>query len=270
MLWQERTAQEGAAIIPEGPKVIQSMFWRRIRSNRKRIQESLSEIKKVQLTFMENVNHQIRTPLNLIVGYTDLLMQRIPLKDREAHKFLIAVADASNRLERSVRMLVDLSQIEAGLFTIIPTTVNLYSLIHLQLRKVQPLAERKSVRLAFEIEEPEITITIDEYCLEQGLAQLLDNAVRFTHQGEVRVSVYRQDERAICIDIKDSGIGIDSDDLSKLLHPFSLKQGPLQAEYSGGLGLALARRYIELMGAELLVKSEKHSGSVFTIRLAKP
>lgn len=244
-----------------------SMFWRWIRTNKKRLQEDRKEIKQQQLAFLANVNHQIRTPLNLIAGYTDLLIQRTPPKDRETSKFLITIADASDRIERSLRTLVDLSQIEAGLFTVVPTTVNLYSLIHLRLRKFQPLAERKGTRLNFEIEEPEITITVDGYCLEQALAQLLDNAVKFTNHGEVRVRVYRLADRTIRINIEDTGIGIDVSDLSKLQQPFSLEQVALHAEYSGGLGLALARRYIELMGAELLIKSVKGNGSVFTIRL---
>ncbi|MGA8570486.1 MAG: ATP-binding protein, partial [Candidatus Binataceae bacterium] len=103
-----------------------------------------------------------------------------------------------------------------------------------------------------------------------ALANLLDNAVKFTERGRITVRVYRETEGRICVDVEDTGIGIDSSYLPRLFEPFSQKDSGQARRYRGmGLGLALAKRYLALNGAELSLKSRKDEGSVFTIRLPK-
>jgi len=136
--------------------------------------------------------------------------------------------------------------------------------------KFQPAAERNATAITCEIEDPEITITVDEYCLGHALANLLDNAVKFNERGRVIVRAYRESDGSICVNVEDTGVGIDPSYVPNLFEPFSQEDSSQARPYQGmGLGLALAKRYLALNGAELSVTSRKYAGSVFTIRFAE-
>ena len=232
---------------------------------------ALNESAKLKSAFLKNVNHEIRTPLNAIVGHAELLMGMVPPGNQyqEIRHSAQTIVEASSRLERNFRAILDLSQLDAVTFTLVPVTVKLSELIHGQLFELQPQAERKAITLVCEIEDPEITITIDEYCLRHALANLLDNAIKFTERGRVTVRVYRGSDGRISVEVEDPGIGIDPSYLSRLFEPFSQEDSRQARRYQGiGLGLALAKRYLAMNGAELSATSKKDEGSVFTIRLA--
>jgi signal transduction histidine kinase len=158
--------------------------------------------------------------------------------------------------------------LEAVTFGLAPATLKLSELIELQLFEVQPRAERKAIAVIYQNDDPEITVTIDEYCLAHALANLLDNAIKFTERGRVMVRVYRQCDSSICVEVRDTGIGIGPCYLRRLFEPFSQEDDDQARRYQGmGLGLALAKRYLAMNGADLAVASRKQLGSVFTIRL---
>ena len=233
---------------------------------------AFDESARLKSAFLRNVNHAIRTPLNTIIGHAELLMEAITPGDegQEIRHSAAAIAEASGRLERNFRAILDLSKLDAGSFSLAPATIKLAELIDLQLFDVQPAAERNAIEVTREIEDPEITITIDEYCLGHALANLLDNAVKFTERGRVMVRVYRASDGTVCVNVEDTGVGIDSSYLPRLFEPFSQEDGSQARRYEGmGLGLALAKRYLALNGAELSMTSTKHAGSVFTLRLPK-
>lgn len=231
---------------------------------------ALNESTRLKSEFLKNVNHEIRTPLNAIVGQAELLMEAIPPGNqyREIRRSAQAIVEASSRLEQNFRAILDLSKLEAVTFTLAPAKIKLSELIELQLFEVQPEAERKAITVVCQNEDPEITVTIDEYCLGHALANLLDNAIKFTERGRVTVKVYRGSDSRICVDVEDTGIGIGSAYLPRLFEPFSQEDNDEARRYQGmGLGLALAKRYLAINGAELSAASRKHEGSVFTIRL---
>jgi len=237
---------------------------------REKLKAAPNESARLKSEFLKNVNHEIRTPLNAIVGQAELLMETIPPGDQyqEIRRSAQAIVDASSRLEQNFRAILDLSKLEAVTFTLAPVKIKLSDLIELQLFEVQPEAERKSIRVVCQNEDPEITITIDEYCLRHALANLLDNAIKFTERGRVTVKVYRGSDSRICVDVEDTGIGIGSAYFPRLFEPFSQEDNDEARRYQGmGLGLALAKRYLAMNGAELSAASRKHEGSVFTIRL---
>jgi two-component system, sensor histidine kinase len=231
---------------------------------------ALGESTRLKSAFLRNVNHEVRTPLNTIVGQAEILIEAIPPGDRyrEIRHTAQAIVEASSRLERTFRAILDLSKLEAVTFTLAPAAVKLAEVIELELFDVQPQAERKAVTLVCQNEVPEITITIDEYCLRHALANLLDNAIKFTERGRVTVKVSRELDGRIRIGVADTGIGIDPSYFPRLFEPFSQEDDVAARRYPGmGLGLALAKRYLAINGAELSATSRKREGSVFTIRL---
>lgn len=197
-------------------------------------------------------------------------METVPPGDRyqEIRHAAQAIVEASSRLERNFRAILDLSKLEAVSFTLAPAAIKLSELIELQLFEVQPQAERKAIALVCQNEDPEITIMIDEYCLRHALANLLDNAIKFTEHGRVTVKVYRGSDGRICVDVEDTGIGIDPSYFPRLFEPFSQEDNCAARRYQGmGLGLALAKRYLAINGAELSAVTSKRAGTVFSIRL---
>jgi two-component system, NarL family, capsular synthesis sensor histidine kinase RcsC len=233
---------------------------------------AFDESARLKSAFLRNVNHAIRTPLNTIIGHAELLIEATEPSDRgrEIRSSAEAIAEASSQLERNFRAILDLSKLHAGSFTLAPARIKLTELIELQLFEIQPAAERKATAITCEIQDPEITITVDEYCLRHALANLLDNAVKFTERGRVMVRVYREPDGNICVNVEDTGVGIDPSYVPSLFEPFSQEDSSQARRYQGmGLGLALAKRYLALNGAELSMTSTKHAGSVFTIRFAE-
>jgi len=236
------------------------------------IEAALSESARLKSAFLKNVNHEIRTPLNTIIGHAELLMDVIPAvsQDQEILHSAQAIIEASSRLERNFRAILDLSKLEAVAFTIAPAAIKLSELIDLQLFEIQPAAERKAITVVFQNEDPDITVTLDEYCLRHALANLLDNAIKFTERGGVTVRVYHGSDSRICVDVEDTGIGIGPEYFPRLFESFSQEDNGEALRCQGlGLGLALAKRYLAINGAELSAASRQHEGSVFTIRLAQ-
>jgi signal transduction histidine kinase len=231
--------------------------------------ETRHSIDPLQAALLRNINHEIRNPLNIIVGNAELLLGKNVTGDIEVEKSLHAILRASGSLEKTLRSMLDLSSLEAGAFQIVKRPVQLARLIRLQVAGIETMAEVKSLRLVCEIDEPEAVVVIDKYCLKQSLANLLDNAIKFTARGRITVRAYRDSAGSLCVDVADTGIGISPTYLSKLFEPFSQEDMEMTRRHSGlGLGLALVQRYLALNGARLIATSDIRRGSTFTINFA--
>jgi signal transduction histidine kinase len=130
-----------------------------------------------------------------------------------------AIAEAGSRLERNLRSILDLSRLDAGIFSLAPAAIKLADLIELEIFELQPAAERDALAVTCEMEDPQITVTTDEYCLGHALRNLLDNAVKFTEHGWVAVRVYRETDGRVCMNVEDTGVGIDPSYLPRLFEP---------------------------------------------------
>jgi signal transduction histidine kinase len=215
---------------------------------------------------LQNLDHEIRTPLTAIIGSAELLLDDDPLNEQQTKESASVILRAGVQLERKFRALADFSKIESGTFHLRPAMLNITQAIEREAGKFQAEARRKNIRLQCQFSGPDF-IVIDEYCFTHALANLLDNGVKFTECGKVVVRTYREEDGTACLEIEDTGIGIASVYLPKLFQPFSQEDSGTNRRYQGmGLGLALAYRYLALSGAELSVRSEKQRGSIFIIR----
>ena len=229
------------------------------------------ETARLKSAFLANISHEFRTPLNIIVGYSDLIGEHLAeVHDTSQNESLEAVARACKRLLRTLNAVLDYSKLESRSLPENSQTVALVPLIRRLLDEFEPSASQKGLRLAFKFDDHAISATCDEYCLTHSMRNLIDNAVKFTEHGGVTVRVYRDSHDTVCISITDTGIGIERSFLPHLLEPFSQEDSGLTRRYQGaGLGLALARRYLELTNAQLSVLTEKGRGSTFTIHFAR-
>jgi signal transduction histidine kinase len=225
------------------------------------------ESDRLKRSFLDNISHEIRTPLNVITGFNQLIADRFEeLGDRSQQELLDAVSRASQRLIDTVHATLDLSRIETGEFRLRPARLDLPAVIEAHVRNIEPEARRKGLVLSCEIRERQAAVRFDPYCFSQALTNLLDNAIKFTERGTVSVRLLRDAGGELCLEVKDSGVGIHPDYIPRLFQPFSQEDSSNTRGFEGpGIGLALVRRHLELNGARISAESEKGKGSVFRV-----
>jgi PAS domain S-box-containing protein len=229
------------------------------------------ESSRLKSAFLANMSHEFRTPLNIILGYNDLIGEHlVEMRDSSQAECVEAVARACKRLLGTLNAVLDYSKFESRAFQLNPQKFRPVPLIRQLIAEMMPRVSKKGLTLAFEFDDEAVTIAFDEYCLTQALHNLLDNAIKFTDHGSATVRLHRDDEGDLCLGVMDTGIGIDAAFQPHLLEPFSQEDCGIARRFEGaGLGLALTRRYLELNGATLSVRSDKGVGSTFTIHFSK-
>ncbi len=226
------------------------------------------EASRVKSAFIANTSHEIRTPLNIITGYVDLIGEHLAAQNDESLKeYMEGTRRACARLLRTIGNMLDISKIEAGALDLAPTQLEIGPWLERLLADFRAMAEQKGIALTCTIEAPDASVVFDEYCLTQALTNLLDNAIKFTGRGSVTCRLYRESDGTLCLEIRDTGIGISEVYLPHLFEPFSQERSGLARQFQGsGLGLALTRRYLELNGARISVKTEQGQGTTFAIQ----
>ncbi len=220
---------------------------------------------------LANLSHEIRTPMTAILGFADLLRGKVHSSDEL--ESIDTIKRNGELLLDLINELLDLSKIEAGRFTIefgpcSPRAVvnDVVALMHLR-------AEAKSLSLTikFETSLPEL-IQCDALRLRQILVNLIGNAIKFTDHGGVSLSLRSCSSEALGpalqIDVADTGIGIEPDQIDAIFRPYSQADASVARRYGGtGLGLAISKRLAQLLGGELTVSSTPGAGSTFTLTL---
>jgi PAS domain S-box-containing protein len=232
-----------------------------------RARDAALESTRLKSAFLANTSHEIRTPLNVILGYTDLVGEHLAdIGDHTQDAYLEALGRAGRRLLKTIQQILDYSRIEARALTPNPSAIALAPFIEDQANDLNVLAAEKGLKLRLEIAESDATVRFDEYCLQSALSNLLQNAIKFTDRGEIVLGLDRDSTGTLKLEVRDTGIGIDNDYLPRLFEPFSQEQTGHRRRFEGaGLGLAFARKCVELGGAQISAASRKGEGSTFTI-----
>lgn len=236
----------------------------------KKAREASKESDRLKNTFLNVLSHELRTPLNIILGYSSLIRENLIDKiNAEDKVYLDNLHSGSERLFKSITQMLEFAQIEAGNYSLNLDTIDLISIFQDCLIEHQNVAKEKNLEIKTNFSHKKIYVDADAQCVESAFNNLMSNAVKFTHQGfvEVEASILEEKGLAIC-KVRDSGIGISTKYLDHLYHPFSQEDLNIGRNFEGnGLGLALAKRYIEKLGGSLLVDSIKGVGSTFTFTL---
>ncbi len=221
--------------------------------------------------FLANMSHEIRTPLNAILGFNTLLGEQ--LTDPQAKEYVKQVQEASEQLLGMVEDVLSFSQIEAGSIRIENIEFDLHDRVRRTLRLFTAKAQLKGLNLELEMDAmTPLMVKGDPARYGQVLSNLLNNAIKFSDSGVVRVKVQadRLDmhEAVIRTEVHDQGIGFDVNEFERLTRPFEQADNTATRRFGGsGLGLAICKRLTELMGGELFVASVPQAGSVFGFTL---
>lgn len=224
------------------------------------------EAKKLKEQFLAQISHEIRSPLNVIVGYSDLLKHELREGHEEYDGILRSIKNNSKRLYRTFDLLLNMSQLQTSKYETRFEKVDLYSVIKTIYNEFQSYAEEKDLELnLINNIEGEALVTVDHYSIAQIFSNLVDNAIKYTDKGKIEMILYKESS-SVCIDIKDSGIGISKEYLQKLFTPFSQEDMSYTRPFEGtGLGLALVKGFADLNRAKMRVNSMPNKGTTFTV-----
>jgi signal transduction histidine kinase len=228
----------------------------------------LEAANKHKSDFLARVSHDLRTPLNSIIGFTRIVLRRMEAQLPAVQKEnLQKVLISSEHLLNLINELLDLAKIDAGKMEIIADTFRVEDVINMTTATVEPLLKDGRVQLVKDIPAALPPLRTDRDKLKQVLFNLLSNAAKFTEQGEIRVSA-AQDNGNLKLAVADTGIGMRPEALDHIFDEFQQAEKTTSAKYGGtGLGLAIVKKFINLMGGEIVVESEVGKGSIFTITL---
>jgi PAS domain S-box-containing protein len=243
--------------------------------------EELLRMTRMKDEFLANMSHELRTPLNAILGTTESLQDGIygEMSGNQVEA-LSTVEQSSTHLLSLINEILDLARIESGQIDLEPSAVNLAPLCESSLSYVRQLAEKKGIALSLEMPAQLPPVHADERRIRQVLINLLNNAVKFTPEGDgqvrliaefvegTEVTVGRSTRDEVRVTVTDTGVGIADDDLPKLFRPFMQVDSALNRQYEGtGLGLALVKRIVEQHGGSVGVQSAVGQGSSFSFTL---
>jgi PAS domain S-box-containing protein len=231
--------------------------------------EQAEAASRAKSRFLAVVSHEVRTPLNGILGMTHLLLET-PMS-QEQQTYARAVKSSGEALLGLIEEILDFSKIEAGRIELEDAPFDLVELVTEVVELLSPRAQAKGIEIAAEFGKSlPRTVSGDAARLRQILLNLAGNAVKFTDHGGVAVSVKQTGER-IRFEVRDTGPGIDADAQARIFEEFEQGDGTLARKHGGtGLGLAIASRIVERMGGEIALSSAKDGGTVFRFAIKLP
>lgn len=244
----------------------------RLRQQTNALSESNAALKKAAQgrdEFLANISHELRTPLASILALTEILRDPSSQPIAESHlNSITQIEDSSRHLLQLINDILELARLEARVIGVQIQTCSILDIVNSSVRLFRNTAEKKCIQLQIAPYPPTLLILADPLRLKQILTNLLSNAIKFTPSGgRVSLDIHATPD-SISISVSDTGIGIASEKLSLLFHPFVQIESGLDRRYTGtGLGLAIVKRFTDLMNGSLSVESMPHVGSRFTISL---
>lgn len=238
----------------------------------KSVREQAEKANMAKSEFLANMSHEIRTPMNAVMGLSDIIMEES--KGRRIYSYACDIKSASQNLLAIINDILDLSKVEAGKMELVTSDYYVKSVVNEVVHMMDIAASKRGLLMKYEFDE---TIPCryngDEGRIKQILINILNNAVKFTKEGYIRVSVEgcpgaSSDEELLIFKIKDTGCGIKKEDQEKIFENFKQVNSSLNRSAEGtGLGLSITKRLVELMNGKIELESVYGEGTTFTVTI---
>ncbi|HWU37939.1 MAG TPA: ATP-binding protein, partial [Candidatus Acidoferrum sp.] len=228
----------------------------------------LARASKVKSEFLARMSHDLRTPLNAVIGFADLLLtQQVgPLTDKQA-RYVGHVANAGRHLLELISDILDLTRVEAGKLEIHPEPCSVPLILEETLAMFRTQAQTRRITLALEIASPLGELMADKIRLQQIIHNLLSNALKFTPENGLITVTAKQAGMMLELIVRDTGIGIAPEDHQRIFEAYEQAGGTEGRQKGTGLGLAITKRLVELHGGSIQVESAPGQGSTFVVCL---
>lgn len=231
--------------------------------------EEAEKANRLKSEFLAQISHEIRSPLNVILGFSELIRDELKenLTPKTTNSFK-AIDTAGRRIIRTVELILNMSELHVGTYEPTPKNFDLVEgLLKNIFKEYKFSAIKKGLEFKILVNTPNTIIYADHYSTAQIFANLVDNAIKYTNKGKVELVVERNGQNELQASVQDTGIGISHDYIPKLFEPFTQEQQGYSRKYEGtGLGLALVKKYCEINNANIAVETKKGSGTKFTVR----
>ena len=233
--------------------------------------EKAEKANQAKFEFLSSMSHELRTPLNAILGFTQLLKMEEKISDDQVlEQQTNHIMKAGENLLELINNILNLSEIESGKVKVFPESVRLETVFTEISSMLKPIAKQKNISLEFKLNDPSIFVWADLMKLKQVLTNLISNAIKYNNfSGKVNLKAYSSKNDTVAIEVSDTGQGIPENQRSKIFEPFiRLKTSGAKTDGTG-IGLAITRHLIQLMGGCIFLKSKVEEGSTFKIILPK-
>ena len=246
---------------------VQVVALRNITERKKREKELLQakeeaeNMARLKSSLLNNMSHELRTPVTSIIGYAELIVEE---PDIDHTEFATHIQQSGKRLSRTLQAVLDMAKLDSGTIRVSEERVNIESLLREVVNEHRPFASEKGLPIRMDTQGA-IALRTDRVLLRRSVSTLVHNAIKFTDEGRVDVTV-EPAASGVRIAVADTGIGIAADFRTDLFEPFKQEsEGRTRTHQGTGLGLALTKRRIELIGGAIEVESRKGDGSTFTL-----
>lgn len=224
---------------------------------------------KLKTQFLANMSHEIRTPMNGIIGFSELLKD-VNIEHSQRMEYLTIIQNSGERMMSLINDLINISKLESGQEDVSESTVSLKNVCENVYSFFKPEAQKKGLNIIFtnSAEEKDTLVSTDREKLYGIINNLVKNAVKYSKEGSIEFGYTVKEDYSIQFFVKDEGIGISSDIQSRIFDRFVQGEATLNKNYEGvGLGLAIAKAYVTILGGDIWVESEQGKGSIFFFTL---
>lgn len=229
--------------------------------------EKAEETNRLKSIFLANISHELRTPLVGILGYAETLFNEI--ENPEFKEMAHTLLTSSTRLKETLNLILDLSHIEADKLDVNISRQNLTVIVREKFKQFHSAAKEKGLRFQLVLGEDDLFINADERMLSQVIEHLLANAIKYTSKGDITVTIskiFENQKQYAQMKVRDTGVGIPKESCKVIFEPFRQASEGFSRLFEGlGIGLTVAKKFIDMMGGEISVESELGKGSEFTV-----
>jgi PAS domain S-box-containing protein len=222
---------------------------------------------KIKTEFLAQMSHEIRSPLNVIMSFIGFIKDEMGEEiSEDLDTSFQSIGSASARIIRTVDLILNMTDLQLGSYDLSVVNINIVELLIRVKSEYIQTANKKGLELKLQMEFEECNLSTDEYALMQIISNLVDNAIKYTDKGNIVIIAEKSADHKLIVKVKDTGIGMSEQFLPKLFNSFTQEEQGYTRSYDGnGLGMALVKKYCDVISAEISVESEKGKGTTFTI-----